>query len=34
MAILYNRNKFITSPLEKKVYEQFKKFIEENRLQG
>lgn len=31
MAELYKRQKFLTSPLEKQVYEQFKGFIEENR---
>ncbi len=34
MAELYKRQKFLTSPLEKKVYEQFKDFIEENRPQS
>ena len=29
MKILYERNKFLTSPLEKQVYENFKKFIKE-----
>ncbi len=28
MNILYARNKFLTSPLERKVYENFKSFIE------
>lgn len=32
MKILYKRNKFLTSPLEQQVYEQFKDFIQENRL--
>ncbi len=27
MKVLYERNKFLTSPLEKKVYKQFKHFI-------
>ena len=31
MKILYKRNKFLTSPLEKQVYENFKGFIEEKR---
>lgn len=31
MKELYQRNKFLTSPLERQVYEQFKAFIEENR---
>lgn len=31
MAILYGRQKFLTSPLERKVYEQFKGFIEANK---
>ena len=31
MEILYKRNKFLTSPLERDVYEQFKPFIEEYR---
>lgn len=29
MKILYKRNKFLTSPLERDVYEQFRPFIEE-----
>lgn len=32
MAELYRRNKFLTSPLERQVYDQFKDFIEQNRL--
>lgn len=28
MAVLYERNKFLTSPLERKVWENFKKYIE------
>lgn len=28
MAILYNRGKFLSSPLERQVYDQFQKFIE------
>ncbi|MCM1165639.1 MAG: ImmA/IrrE family metallo-endopeptidase [Ruminococcus sp.] len=32
MAELYKRNMFLTSPLEKRVYNQFNKFIEQNRL--
>lgn len=31
MRTLYKRNKFLTSDLEKQVYQQFKKFIEENK---
>ncbi len=31
MRELYKRNKFLTSPLEKDVYEQFKAFIEQNK---
>ncbi len=31
MKILYQRQKFLTSSLERQVYEQFKKFIVENR---
>ena len=34
MVELYKRQKFLTSPLERQVYEQFKRFIEENRPQG
>ena len=29
MNILYQRNRFLTSPLERRVYEQFKPFIED-----
>lgn len=32
MAELYKRNMFLTSPLERQVYGQFKEFIEQNRL--
>jgi len=32
MAELYKRNMFLTSPLERRVYGQFEKFIEQNRL--
>lgn len=32
MQVLYARNKFLTSPLERKVYQQFAEFIEKNRL--
>lgn len=28
MAILYERGKFLSSPLERQVYEQFRKFVE------
>lgn len=31
MDILYKRNKFLTSNLEKQVYKQFEKYIDENR---
>ena len=31
MNILYQRNKFLTSPLERQVYEQFRPFIEDHR---
>jgi len=31
MEVLYERNKFLTSPLEKKVYEQFLPFIDSRR---
>ena len=31
MQVLYQRNKFLVSPLEKKVYAGFKKFIESQR---
>lgn len=33
MAILYERKKFLTSPLERTVFKQFKPFIEERRKQ-
>lgn len=32
MEELYKRNMFLTSPLERRVYDQFKDFIEQNRL--
>ena len=32
MSELYLRNKFLTSPLERKVYEQFKDYILNNKL--
>lgn len=32
MSELYKRNKFLTSPLERRVYNQFASFIEKNRL--
>lgn len=32
MEILYRRNAFLTSPLERKVYENFSKYIEAHRL--
>lgn len=32
MAELYKRNMFLTSPLERRVYNQFASFIEKNRL--
>ena len=28
MAVLYERNKFLTSPLERKVYKNFETFVE------
>ena len=28
MAVLYERNKFLTSPLEQKVYKNFETFVE------
>ncbi|MDE5558671.1 MAG: ImmA/IrrE family metallo-endopeptidase [Ruminococcus sp.] len=31
MAVLYKRNKFLTSPLERQVFEQFSDFIKKNR---
>lgn len=33
IAELYKRDKFLTSKLEQKVYEQFKDYIEKNRIQ-
>lgn len=32
MQLLYKRGKFLTSPLERKVFEQFREFIEGRRL--
>lgn len=32
MELLYRRNKFLTSPLERKVYQQFADYIEANKL--
>lgn len=32
MKLLYERNKFLISPLERKVYRQFADYIEKNRL--
>lgn len=32
MAILYNRNKFLTSSLERQVFEQFSCFIKQHKL--
>ena len=29
---LYNRNRFLTSPLERKVYSQFESFIKQNKI--
>ncbi|MDE7105356.1 MAG: ImmA/IrrE family metallo-endopeptidase [Ruminococcus sp.] len=31
MAVLYQRNRFLTSPLEKQVFQQFKPFIKNKR---
>ena len=31
MQELYRRNRFLTSPLERKLYDQFRDFIEQNR---
>lgn len=31
MSVLYKREKFLTSPLEKQVFEQFSDFIKQNR---
>ena len=32
MDVLYKRDKFLTSPLERQVYEQFESFISQNKL--
>lgn len=32
MEVLYKRNKFLFSPLEREVYQQFAAYIEENKL--
>ncbi len=32
MEVLYKRNKFLSSPLEREVYRQFAAYIEENKL--
>lgn len=32
MQILYERNKFLTSPLERKVFRQFRKYIKAHKL--
>lgn len=32
MEMLYKRNKFLSSPLEREVYRQFAAYIEENKL--
>lgn len=32
MALLYERGKFLTSPLERQVYEQFADYIQEHKL--
>lgn len=32
MKLLYARNKFLTSPLERKVYSNFKRFIKKNQF--
>lgn len=34
MAALYKRNVFLASPLERQVYSQFERFIEQNRLKA
>ncbi len=34
MAVLYKRGHFLVSPLERKVYEQFRPFIDSHRLQA
>ena len=31
MQILYERNRFLTSPLEKRVYDMFEPYIQANR---
>jgi Zn-dependent peptidase ImmA (M78 family) len=31
MEVLYERNKFLTSPLERRVYENFREWIERNK---
>lgn len=31
MQILYERNRFLTSPLEKRVYDRFEPYIKANR---
>ena len=32
MRILYARNKFLTSPLERRVYSQFEDYIQKNKI--
>lgn len=32
MAVLYQRNKFLSSPLERQVYDQFRWFIDQNKV--
>lgn len=32
LKILYKRNRFLSSPLERKVYHQFKDYIDKNRI--
>lgn len=34
MEVLYKRGKFLTNPLERRVYSQFSNFIEQNRLKA
>ncbi len=34
MVLLYKHQKFLTDPLEKKVYEQFREFIKKNKTQN
>lgn len=34
MKLLYERNKFLTSPMERKVYEQFAEFIQSRKGEG